>query len=190
VLLVIMAGAELATHLAQLGVAALPERVGVQTALDVILLVMTFLGGRVIPMFTSNGVPGAQVQRNTIVERLVPASAVALLFADMLPLLAGLLAIILAIGVAAQGARVLLWRPWQTARVPLVWILHVGYLWIPVHLMLCALGEFDLVPSPLATHALTVGPVILSNRSAPTHVEVGAPDKPRPQIPSALLALD
>lgn len=159
VLLVIMAGAELATHLAQLGIVALPARFGVQAALDVILLVMTVLGGRVIPMFTSNGVPGAQVRRYTLVERLVPASVVALLFADLLPLPSGLLAIILAVGAAAQSARVLLWKPWQTVRVPLVWILHVGYLWIPVHLALRALSEFDLVPSPLATHALTVGAI-------------------------------
>lgn len=124
VLLVIMPGPELATHLAQLGVVALPERFGVQAALDVILLVMTVLGGRVIPMFTSNGVPGAQVRRDTLVERFVPASVVALLFADLLPLPSGLLAIILAVGAAAQSARVLLWKPWQTARVPLVWMAH------------------------------------------------------------------
>ena len=159
VLLVIMAGAELATHLAQLGVVALPEGFGVQVALDVILVVMTVLGGRVIPMFTSNGVTGARVRRDALVEWLAPASAVVLLFADLLAAPAVPLAIILVIGAAAQSVRVLLWRPWQTLRVPLVWILHVGYLWIPVHLALRALSEFDLVPSPLAIHALTTGAI-------------------------------
>jgi uncharacterized protein involved in response to NO len=159
VLLIVLAAAELAMHLAQLGVVALPDRLGIQAALDVILLVMTVLGGRVIPMFTGNGIPGAHVRRNILVERLVPASVLALLLADLFPLPAGLLAIILAVGAVAQGARVLLWRPWQTFRVPLVWILHVGYLWIPVHLALRALSEFDLAASPLATHALTVGAI-------------------------------
>ena len=110
-------------------------------------------------MFTTNGVPRAQVLRNKMVELIVPASAVALLFADLLPSPAGLLAIVMALGAAAQSTRVLLWRPWQTLRVPLVWILHIGYFWIPVHLGLRALSEFGLVPPPFATHALTVGVV-------------------------------
>ncbi|HEV2008015.1 MAG TPA: NnrS family protein [Burkholderiales bacterium] len=159
VLLVVMAAAELATHLAQFGLAALPEWLGIQVALDVILLVMTVLGGRVIPMFTTNGLPGAQVGRNRLVERLVPVAMLALLFADVLSSPAWLLAIVTATGAVAQGARVMLWRPWQTLRVPLVWILHVGYVWIPVHLALRALSQFGLVPPPLATHAMTVGAI-------------------------------
>jgi uncharacterized protein involved in response to NO len=55
--------------------------------------------------------------------------------------------------------RALLWRPWRTLRNPMVWILHAGYLWIPVHLALRALAEAGLVAPPLATHALTVGAI-------------------------------
>src|ERR1019366_10064801 len=70
-------------------------------------------------------------------------------------------------GMAARGhpdgrrsrtkrTRVLLWRPWQTDRVVSVWIRHVGYLWIPGYRAFRAVCEIELVPSPLATHALTV----------------------------------
>jgi len=38
-------------------------------------------------------------------------------------------------------------------------VLHLAYLWIPVHLLLRALGELGLVTPSLATHALTVGAV-------------------------------
>ena len=58
-----------------------------------------------------------------------------------------------------QGARAWLWRPWQTLRVPIVWVLHAGYLWIPVHLLLRALGEAGMLPLSVATHALTVGAI-------------------------------
>jgi uncharacterized protein involved in response to NO len=158
-LLVIMAAAAAATHLAYLRVAALPDWLGIRVALDVILLVMTVLGGRVIPMFTSNGVPGARVRQNPLVERTVPASAVALLLGDLLGAPSALLAVVLAIGAVAQAVRVVLWRPWQTWRVPIVWILHVGYGWIPLHLALRFLGELGLVSAPIATHALTVGAI-------------------------------
>ena len=156
-LLLAMAVAQLVTHLAQLGVASLPEWLGIQAALDIILLVMTVLGGRVIPMFTANGVAGARPGRNRVVEAIVPAAMLALLLADVLPAPAWLIAIIAATGAAAQGARAMLWRPWQTWRVPLVWILHVGYVWIPVHLALRASSALGLAAPQLATHAMTVG---------------------------------
>ncbi len=158
-LLVIMAAAAAATHAAQLHIVALPSWLGLRAALDVILVVMTVLGGRVIPMFTRNGVPGAVVRSNALVDRVVAVSAVALLVCDVVAVAPALLAIVLAIGAASQATRVMLWRPWQTRRVPLVWILHVGYCWIPLHLALRGLSEFDLVAAPLATHALTVGAI-------------------------------
>ncbi len=41
----------------------------------------------------------------------------------------------------------------------MVWILHASYAWIVVYLALRALAAMDLVPSSLATHALTVGAI-------------------------------
>jgi uncharacterized protein involved in response to NO len=38
-------------------------------------------------------------------------------------------------------------------------VLHLAYAWIPVHLLLRALGELGVVTPSLATHALTVGAV-------------------------------
>jgi uncharacterized protein involved in response to NO len=158
-LLVALAGSELATHLAELDVAAFPARLGVQAALDIVLVVMTVLGGRVIPMFTTNAIPRSNLRRSVLVERAVLASLAALVLADLLQLTGSLLAVLLAFAALVQGARALLWRPWRTFRIPMVWILHVGYLWIPVHLALRALAEAGFVASPLATHALTVGAI-------------------------------
>src|SRR5947207_12025392 len=68
VLLAAMAAAELATHLASLGLVPISEWLGVQAALDIVLIVMTILGGRVIPMFTRNGVRDADVRSNAVAE--------------------------------------------------------------------------------------------------------------------------
>ena len=51
--------AQFTLHLAQLGVLTLPGWVGVQVALDLMMFVMAVMGGRVIPMFTNNGVARA-----------------------------------------------------------------------------------------------------------------------------------
>lgn len=55
VLLVGLAGLDALFHLSQLGRLALDERYTIQAALDIVLIVMTVMGGRVIPMFTTNG---------------------------------------------------------------------------------------------------------------------------------------
>ena len=55
-----MSLATVAVHLDQLEVLALPGWLGIQVALDVVLFIIAVMGGRVIPMFTNNGVAGRQ----------------------------------------------------------------------------------------------------------------------------------
>ena len=60
----------------------------------------------------------------------------------------------------ATAARAVHWGAQYTARVPLLWILHVTYAWIPVGLALrVAAWLTPAVPASLATHALTVGAI-------------------------------
>ena len=63
------------------------------------------------------------------------------------------------IAATAHGARLSLWRSWRTLSTPLVWILHAGYAWIVVHLLLRGLSGMEWAPDLLATHALTVGAI-------------------------------
>ena len=50
------------------------------------------------------------------------------------------------------------WRSVATRGVPILWILHVGYLWVVVALLLRGLAGLGLWGSEsAATHALTVG---------------------------------
>lgn len=158
-LLVGIAALDLVFQLAHLGVAGADERYAIQGALDVVLIVMTVMGGRVIPMFTTNGVRGSTPQRHPAIERLAPACAVALLIVDLVPSPAVLHIAVLAAGAVVLGLRVLLWRPWQTLRAPLVWVLHAGYLWIPVYMAMRAVAEAGWIPLPIATHALTAGAI-------------------------------
>ncbi|CAG0946417.1 hypothetical protein GPROT2_03730 [Gammaproteobacteria bacterium] len=158
-LLVLLGVASFAIHLSQLGVVQLPAWLGVQIALDVVLFIMAVMGGRVIPMFTNNGVPGANATRHPWVEKAALGSVLALLGADLLQLPAVAMAALLGVAVIAHGTRLWLWQPWTTWRTPLVWVLHAAYLWIVLHFGLRALALLDLVAPSFATHALTVGAV-------------------------------
>jgi len=158
-LLLLMSGAVLATHLQLLGVLELPGWVGIQVALDGVLFILAVMGGRVIPMFTNNGVPGANATRHPRLEQAALASVLVLLAIDLLGLQGATSALAAAAGAVAHSVRWVLWRPWKTVRTPLVWVLHLAYLWIPVHLLLRALSHPGWVAPSVAVHALTVGAV-------------------------------
>ncbi len=156
-LLVLAALAALALHLAWMGVIAASPGDALRVGLDVVLFIVSVVAGRVMPMFTNNGVPGAGAARDPRVERVALAAVLLLLAADALGAPAAAIAAIAAVGAAAHAVRLALWRPWRTLGTPLVWVLHAAYAWIPVHLLLRALAAEGLVLAPLATHALTVG---------------------------------
>jgi uncharacterized protein involved in response to NO len=121
------------------------------------MFIMAVMGGRVIPMFTNNGIPGTQAQRNPILEKLCLGGILALIVADVLLVPSMLIAGLASALAIAHAARLALWQPWRTLRTPLVWILHAGYAWIVVHLTLRAFAALALVPELIAVHALTIG---------------------------------
>jgi uncharacterized protein involved in response to NO len=156
-LLFAMAVASGAVHLSQLGVVNVPAWLGLQVALDIVLFIMAVMGGRVIPMFTNNGVAGAQAARKPAVERSALGLVLALAAADLVGLSGWPLALLAAAACIAHAARWLLWQPWKTLKAPMVWVLQAAYFWVPIHLALRALAELGVVPASAATHALTVG---------------------------------
>jgi uncharacterized protein involved in response to NO len=158
-LLVVLSCATLAVHLGELGVVRLPGWVGIQAALDVILFIIAVMAGRVVPMFTNNGIPGAGAARQPMLEKIALGSVLVLLAADVLQAGGLSLAVLATLAAAAHLARWILWRPWKTLRAPLVWVLHAAYLWVVVHLLLRAGAALGWLPASLATHALTVGAI-------------------------------
>jgi len=158
-LLLVMAAASGVVHLRQLGVIEAPAAVGLQLGLDVVLFIVSVMAGRVVPMFTNNGVPGAAARRHPWVEKASLGLVLALVVADATGSPGAVVATAAAAGAIAHAIRWGLWQPWTTRRVPLVWVLHLAYLWVPIHLALRAAGEWGFVAPSLATHALTVGAI-------------------------------
>ena len=156
-LLLLMAGAVLAVHLDHLGVARLPGWLGIQLALDAVLFIMSVMAGRVIPMFTNNGIAGANASRDPLLEKAVLGAVLLLLAADALQRHGAPLVWLALAGALAHLARWTLWQPWKAGRVPLVWALHLAYFWIPVHLALRGFAELGWVSPSAAIHALTAG---------------------------------
>jgi uncharacterized protein involved in response to NO len=158
-LLILMGVLIFVVHLALQGRLSLSPSLGLQLALDVVLFIMVVIGGRVIPMFTNNGVSGANAIRNTLVEKFALGTVILLFTVDLLQLPQIIVALIGLISGLAHGVRLFLWKPWQTLKTPLVWILHIAYAWIVIHLLLRSLSALELLIASYAIHALTVGAI-------------------------------
>lgn len=156
-LLLLLALADLAMQLALLGVLPAPVGAALQLGLDVVLFIMAVMGGRVIPMFTNNGVAGAQARRLPGVERIALGLVLAMMVLDATGTSGWVLGVVASAGAVAHLVRGMLWQPWKTRHEPIVWVLHIAYLWVPLHLVLRALVQLDAVAPSAATHALTVG---------------------------------
>lgn len=149
-------------HAAGAGLIGDPD-LGWRAAVSLVVLMISLIGGRIIPSFTRNwmtkqGIEGGLPGQPTRFDLGV----------------IGLTALALMVWVAAPDARVgawaligagLLqmirlarWRGWRTSRDPLVLILHVGYLWVPAGLLLVGgYGLGALAFRSAAIHALTAG---------------------------------
>ena len=152
-----IAAATLAMHLSAMDIVTLHFGVPLRLALDLVLFIVAVVAGRVMPMFTNNGVPGAGAVRIAGLDKVALAAVLALITADALEAPERAIAAIATAAAIAHAARWLLWHPWRTLRAPLVWSLHAAYAWIPIHLALRAMAAEGLVLGVLATHALTIG---------------------------------
>lgn len=125
-------------------------------ALDIVLLMITVIGGRVVPAFTANalkarGLVASPVARRGV-ERLAIGSMAAIAAADLSGIPEHFTAPIAGVAALAHFVRAAGWKTRYTLRDPIVWVLHAAYLWLPVGLALRALHATG--GSELTTHWL------------------------------------
>ncbi|MBV1699688.1 MAG: NnrS family protein [Hyphomicrobiales bacterium] len=181
-LLLLLAG-NLLVHLGALGVAPTAEignRIGVAT----LLLLISLIGGRIIPSFTRNWLAKARPQISApatfgAVDRAALAIVALTLavwayqpnfaVAAWLELLAGL----------TVGLRLARWRGHATLREPLVTILHIGYGWLALGFLLLAANHFvPILPPTAALHAFTVGAIGTMTLAVMTRASLGHTGRP------------
>jgi uncharacterized protein involved in response to NO len=189
-LISLYAGANLLFHELVLRGAAtdLSERM----ALAVIILLLALIGGRVIPSFTLDFLSGrGMTQQPPSFSR----------FDGMAILLAGIAAIawtaqpqalvtgwLLVVAGLVHLVRLLRWYGWVAWREPLVLILHLGYGWLALSLLILG-GAFlgmGLRPED-AVHALTTGAVGVMTLAIMTRASLGHTGRPRHAGPMTVL---
>lgn len=165
-ILTVALAANLMTHLGVMGVEAFGvdwAQQGLVLGVDAMLVLITVMGGRVTPSFTSSYLghanPGAKVSQNPQVDRVVFWLTWGVLVIDqVLPqtVWAGWLTLLAA---TAHIVRFAGWQGWRTLKSPILWILHLGYVWLILSLVLMALADFGWVSMTDALHAFTIGAI-------------------------------
>ena len=148
-------------HLEGLGLLS-TDQLGWRSGMVLVLVLITLIGGRIIPSFTANwltkqGQGRLPRQASTFDHLAILATALALGFwaFQAVPSLAA--SLLFAAGLL-QLARLARWGGVRTAREPIVFILHLSYAWLPIGLLLLGLSIVDVdVSGTAGVHALTAG---------------------------------
>lgn len=159
-MLLLLAAANMAAHAALLG--GLPAWVAeraLEAAALVAVVMISVMAGRVFPFFTERGVgvPFKATIRPRIELVAVPSVllfALSVLLRDLLP---ALLPVAAALAAVVHAVRLSGWYTPAVWRLPLLWVLHVGYAWLVLGYVLFVAVGLGVLALPFAMHALTAG---------------------------------
>jgi uncharacterized protein involved in response to NO len=185
--------ANLLVHLTLLGFAPNLAHQAVLLGLDLVVLLIVIMGGRVIPFFTEGALPGVRIKRWSVIEWLAISSVIAFTLAELLfidPRIAGVFAGVAAI---ANGIRLGGWYAHSLWRVPLLWVLHLGYSWIVVGFMLKAGSVLAVIPPQFTVHAFSLGAIGVLTLGMMARVSLGHTGRPLkvgPGMASAFAAVN
>ncbi|MCC6919334.1 MAG: NnrS family protein [Alphaproteobacteria bacterium] len=165
-------------HAEQFG-APIPTGLGWRLGFGLVLMLVSLIGGRIIPSFTRNWLAkqgrqqGLPTQPGRFDMATLAATAVAMVSWVALPdsPYAGALLIVASV---LQAVRLSRWSGLHTMAEPLVFILHVSYAWLPLGLLLLGASTFsDHVPPAAALHALSAGGMASMTLAVMTRATLG-----------------
>jgi uncharacterized protein involved in response to NO len=158
-------------------------RQAVLAAIDVILVLVTVIGGRIVPSFTatalrlggSTHLPRARRGLTPVVVSLM----IAVVATDLLVPGSRWAGVMAALAAIAQAYRFAQWQSLRTLRMPIVWILHLAYAWLPIGLALKAWSLLDGADAAAHwLHALTVGAIATMIVAVMTRTSLGHTGRP------------
>ena len=166
--------ADVAFHVSVSGVFHLSAARVLYWVIDLFTVLMLTVGGRVIPFFTGRRLQNAKPQRWHWLDWSVNGGAVLLVLLDILLPGSTVLAVISLVVAALVLVRWWNWQPWKTWREPMLWVLHLGYLWLAVALILRGIALLtSVLPEISALHAITVGALGSLSLGMMTRVALG-----------------
>jgi uncharacterized protein involved in response to NO len=172
--------ANLLMHLEAANV-AVPAGLGWRLGLAAVIVLISVIGGRIVPSFTRNWLATRQEERLPAPPGMVDRAALGTLHAGLMGWVFAPdfppLGTLLLLGAALNLWRLLRWRSLATAAEPMLLVLHVGYAWLTLGAALLGLSLINpAMPATAAIHALTagaIGTMTLAVMTRATHGHTG-----------------
>lgn len=136
---------------------------GERIALAVGAMLVALIGGRVTPSFTRNWMAKRAMAPEPRANEKFDIFALLLTGVALIGWLIAPVSALAGYALVAAGAALVIrlarWRGWVTTAEPLVLILHTGYLWLAVAIVLLGAGALApaTIPASAGIHALTAG---------------------------------
>ena len=158
-------------------------RTSLLVAIDIVLLLVTVIGGRIVPAFTASALRARglvpDLWTNRWVDGIVIAAMIAVVLVDIIAPWQGLAGGVAAAAAIAHAARLISWRSWRLPDEPLVWSLHLAYAWLPAGLAMKALHLAGNVAwAAHWLHALTIGVAAAMILAVMTRASLGHTGRP------------
>lgn len=171
---VLLAVLNLLLHLQLLGIVNNTAVLSYKTAFFIIIALIIVMAGRVFPMFSQNGViKRYQAKKYPVIEKLIMPSYFAFMLAFLYTQFNGLILALALFAAVVHAVRLIGWYNRQIWQVPLVWVLHVGYGFLVVGLVLCGISEYLPAWYFMALHALSIGTLGIITIGMMSRVSVG-----------------
>jgi uncharacterized protein involved in response to NO len=160
VALALLVAANALIHAGMMGEFVWTER-GERLAIAVVIMLISLVGGRIIPSFTANWLRRREAEALPVAfnrfDKVTLGLGLVALAGWVVAGLTPVTGILLVAAALAHAVRLVRWRGGATTAEPLLWILHVAYAWIPAGLILLGLSAWMPELRTTAIHALTAG---------------------------------
>lgn len=129
-------------------------------AVDLVVVVLVIITGRIVPLFTRNALGDDQIKMNAGLNTAAIVSVILVAIVELFASSGPIMTVVAGVSGLLVITRSLHWGTLKTFGQPLLWILHIGHAWIGAGLLLKAASAASLgVPPSVATHALTAGAI-------------------------------
>jgi len=190
-LIALVVCSDLAFHVALMGYLEIAPQAALGAVLNTFVLLIALIGGRVVPAFTRNALVQAGRARpiRTVpwLDGLALATTACILPIDLfVPESHGAAAVTL-VAALANTLRFLTWQTERTLGSPILWVLHLGYLWLIAGLYMKGLAaSLPGLAGLVWVHALSAGAIGTMTLAIMSRAALGHTGRPLRAAPATV----
>lgn len=143
-----------------------------------VITMVVLIAGRVVPFFTQRALNSLPVGVAPGLDRWLVPSVIAYAFVFILFPDSQLTGWFGLINAGLFVVRLILWKPWRSIRVPILFILYVGYAFIPIGFLVNSLSVFGGLRLSLGAHAFGFGVIGIFIYGMVSRVSLGHTGRP------------